>query len=148
MRLDQLRSPTGARRPRKRVGRGNATGQGTYAGRGMKGMKARSGGGVRPSFEGGQNPLVKSLPTLRGFTNIFREQFVAVNLDSLASRFTAGSEVDPGVLKAVRLVNGKGVKIKILGRGNLQVPITVKAHRFSDQARDKIEKAGGKAVEI
>tara|TARA_B100000745_G_scaffold203922_1_gene134664 strand:- start:13 stop:357 length:345 start_codon:yes stop_codon:yes gene_type:complete len=114
----------------------------------MKGMKARSGGGVRPSFEGGQNPLVKSLPTLRGFTNIFREQFVAVNLDSLASRFTAGSEVDPGVLKAVRLVNGKGVKIKILGRGNLQVPITVKAHRFSDQAKDKIEKAGGKAVEI
>ena len=86
MRLDQLRAPLGARRPRKRVGRGNGS-QGTYSGRGVKGQKARTGGGVRLSFEGGQLPLVKRLPAQRGFTNIFKQYYATVNLDALVVRF-------------------------------------------------------------
>ena len=147
MRLDQLRAPIGARRSRKRVGRGNSS-QGTYSGRGLKGQKARSGGGVRPSFEGGQNPMVKRLPTQRGFVNIFRQEYAIVNLDMLAARFDQESEVTPLVLKEARLIRGLNLPVKVLGRGEIDRAITITAHRFSEEARRKIEAAGGIAVEI
>ena len=147
MRLDQLRAPIGARRSRKRVGRGNSS-QGTYSGRGLKGQKARSGGGVRPSFEGGQNPMVKRLPTQRGFVNIFRQEYAIVNLDMLAARFDQESEVTPLVLKEARLIRGLNLPVKVLGRGEIDRAITITAHRFSEEAGRKIEAAGGIAVEI
>ena len=147
MRLDQLRAPIGARRSRKRVGRGNSS-QGTYSGRGLKGQKARSGGGVRPSFEGGQNPMVKRLPTQRGFVNIFRQEYAIVNLDMLAARFDQESEVTPLVLKEARLIRSLNLPVKVLGRGEIDRAITITAHRFSEEARRKIEAAGGIAVEI
>ena len=147
MRLDQLRAPLGARRQRKRVGRGNGS-QGTYSGRGMKGQKARSGGGVRPSFEGGQNPLVKRLPTQRGFVNIFKQYYATVNLDVLAARFSQETQVTPLAMKEARLIRGLNLPIKVLGRGDLGRAITVTAHKFTSEARRKIEAAGGKAVEI
>ena len=107
MRLDQLRAPLGARRQRKRVGRGNGS-HGTYSGRGIKGQKARSGGGVRPSFEGGQNPMVKRLPEQRGFVNIFKRYYATVNLDILASRCTQESEVTPLVMRIEHACQGFG----------------------------------------
>lgn len=147
MRLDQLRAPLGARRQRKRVGRGNGS-HGTYSGRGIKGQKARSGGGVRPSFEGGQNPMVKRLPEQRGFVNIFKRYYATVNLDILASRCTQESEVTPLVMKECRLIRGLNMPVKVLGRGEVDRAITVKAHKFSTEAKRKIEAAGGKAVYI
>ena len=147
MRLDQLRAPVGARRTRKRVGRGNAS-QGTYSGRGMKGQKARAGGGVRPSFEGGQNPLVKSLPTQRGFVNIFKQYYATVNLDVLAARFPQESQVTPIAMKEARLIRGLNLPVKVLGRGEVDHALTITAHKFSTEARRKIEAAGGKAVDI
>ena len=147
MRLDELRAPSGARRPRKRVGRGNAS-KGTYSGRGMKGQKSRSGGGVRPSFEGGQLPLMKRLPTQRGFTNIFRVEYATVNVDELAARFEGNAEVTPQALREARLVRGRDTRVKVLGRGEIDRALTVSAHRFSSEARRKIEAAGGAAVEI
>ncbi|MDA0987807.1 MAG: 50S ribosomal protein L15 [Chloroflexi bacterium] len=147
MRLDQLRAPLGARRSRKRVGRGNGS-QGTYSGRGVKGQKARSGGGVRPSFEGGQLPLVKRLPTQRGFVNIFRQEYATVNLDVLAARFPQESEVTPPVMKEARLIRGSNLRVKVLGRGEIGRAVTIAAHKFSTEAKRKIEAAGGSAVEI
>ena len=147
MRLDQLRAPVGARRPRKRVGRGNGS-QGTYSGRGVKGQKARSGGGVRPSFEGGQLPLVKRLPTQRGFVNIFKQRYATVNVDVLAASFSQESEVTLLAMKAARVIRGLNLPVKVLGRGEIDHAITVTAHRFSTEAKRKIEAAGGKAVEI
>ena len=147
MRLDQVRAPKGARRPRKRIGRGNGS-HGTYSGRGMKGQKSRSGGGVRPSFEGGQQPLVKRLPTQRGFVNIFRVEYATVNVDELASRFSNEADVTPQTMREVRLVRGRNVPVKVLGRGEIDCALTVSAHRFSSEARRKIEAAGGIAVEI
>ena len=147
MRLDQLRVPLGARRQRKRVGRGNGS-QGTYSGRGMKGQKARAGGGVRPGFEGGQNPLVKSLPTQRGFVNIFKQHYAIINLDVLAARFPQEAQVTPLAMKVARLIRGLNLPVKVLGRGDLDRSLTVTAHKFSTEARRKIEAAGGKAVEI
>ncbi len=147
MRLDQLRAPKGARRPRKRIGRGNAS-NGTYSGRGMKGQKSRSGGGVRPSFEGGQLPLMKRLPTQRGFTNIFRVEYATVNVDELAARFEHEADVTPQSMREARLVRGRGAPVKVLGRGEIDRALTVSAHRFSNEARRKIEAAGGVAMEI
>ncbi|MDE2861328.1 MAG: 50S ribosomal protein L15 [Chloroflexota bacterium] len=147
MRLDELRAPRGARRARKRVGRGNAS-KGTYSGRGMKGQKSRSGGGVRPSFEGGQLPLMKRLPTQRGFTNIFRVEYATVNVDELVARFDGNAEVTPQAMRDARLVRGRGTPVKVLGRGEIDRALTVSAHRFSSEARRKIEAAGGAAVEI
>ena len=147
MRLDQLRAPVGARRARKRVGRGNAS-QGTYSGRGVKGQKARTGGGVRPSFEGGQNPLVKSLPTQRGFVNIFKQYYSTVNLDVLAARFPQEAQVTPIAMKEARLIRGLRLPVKVLGRGDVDHALTITAHKFSTEARRKIEAAGGKAVDI
>ena len=148
MRLDELKAPPGARRRRRRVGRGDGSGRGTYSGRGVKGQKARSGGGVRPSFEGGQNPMVKRLPTQRGFVNIFKKYYATVNLDTLAARFPTGSEVTPEAMKEARLIRGLKLPVKVLGRGEVDMPLTVMAHRFSQEARHKIEAAGGKALEL
>ena len=147
MRQHELKPPKGAKRPRKRVGRGDSSGHGSYSGKGMKGQNSRSGGGVRLGFEGGQLPLIKSLPTLRGFTNVFRKEYSVVNLDKLA-RFDAGSEVTPQSLVDSGLVKNLAKPVKVLGRGELEVPLTVEAHKFSDSARSKIEAAGGSVREI
>ena len=147
MQQHELRPPKGAKRPRKRVGRGDSSGHGSYSGRGMKGQKARSGGGVRLGFQGGQLPLIKSLPTLRGFTNIFRTEYSVVNLDRLA-RFGANIEVTPQMLVDSGLVKNLNKPVKVLGRGELEVPLVVEAHKFSRSARSKIEAAGGSVREI
>ena len=148
MRLDQLKAPPGARRNRKRVGRGNASGTGTYAGRGMKGQKARAGGGVRRGFEGGQLPVIRRLPSQRGFTNIFKKEYAVVNLDSITAKLPEESEVTPELLKEARLIRGMRLPVKVLGRGEMDKAVTVLAHKFSDEARRKIEAAGGQAVEL
>jgi large subunit ribosomal protein L15 len=112
----------------------------------MKGQNSRSGGGVRPGFEGGQLPLIKSLPSHRGFTNIFREQYTVVNIDRLAA-FPDGSEVTLGTLVDAGVVKGLKERVKVLGRGELDRALTVEVHRFSKAAREKIEAAGGVARE-
>ena len=148
MRLDELRAPVGARRPRHRVGRGNGSGHGTYSGRGIKGQKARTGAHIRPSFEGGQNPLVKRLPRLRGFVNIYKITYATVNLDTLMASFPPGSEVTPQAMKEARLLRGLKLPVKVLGRGQVDRALTVSAHSFSQEARRRIEAAGGRAVEL
>ena len=113
----------------------------------MKGQNSRSGGGVRPGFEGGQLASIKGLPTMRGFTNRFRKEFSVVNLDSL-SRFDADSEVTIQAMLGKGLIRDAKVPVKILGRGEVAGPLTVEAHRFSDSARPKIEAAGGTVEEL
>ena len=147
MKLHELRPPKGAKRPRKRIGRGDGSGHGSFSGRGMKGQNSRSGGGVRPGFEGGQIPLIKGLPSMRGFTNIFRKVYSVVNLDRLA-QFPANSEVTPQLLLDSGVVKNLKRPVKILGRGELDSPLVVEAHRFSSSARQKIETAGGRVREI
>ncbi len=147
MRIDEVRPAPGSRRPRKRIGRGHGSGTGTTAGKGTKGQQARSGGGVRPGFEGGQLPIIKRLPFTRGFTNIWRKEYEVVNVTDLA-RFPAGSEVTPADLYQARLVRKRRLPIKILGNGDLDRPLTVSAAKFSASARQKIEAAGGTAREI
>ena len=147
MQQHHLRQPQGAKRSRKRVGRGDGSGRGNYSGRGMKGQKARSGGAVRISFEGGQQPIVKSLPKLRGFTNIFRKEYAVVNLSRLAA-FPEGSEVTPRTLLESGVVRNLKKPVKVLGRGDLDVSLVVEAHKFSRSAREKIEAAGGSVREI
>jgi large subunit ribosomal protein L15 len=129
------------------VGRGNASGYGTYAGRGLKGQKSRSGNKMRPGFEGGQLPLIKRLPRKRGFTNIFHKEYSTVNVDKL-NLFEAGSEVTPEKLHAAGLVKTLKHPVKILANGEVSRAITVKANRFSAAAKAKIEAAGGKAEEV
>ncbi len=147
MQQHHLRPPKGAKRRRTRVGRGDGSGHGSYSGRGVKGQKSRTGGGVRISFQGGQLPLVKSLPMIRGFTNIFRREFAPINLDRLAS-LPSGSEVTPETMVELGLLKNLKKPVKVLGRGELDVPLTVAAHRFSGSARTKIEAAGGTVREI
>jgi large subunit ribosomal protein L15 len=113
----------------------------------MKGQKSRSGGGVRPNFAGGQLPLTKALPMLRGFTNIFRQEYAVVNLETL-SRFPEGSRVSPETLKEARVLKNMTHPVKVLGRGNLERPLTVAAHRFSKAARAAIEAIGGTVEEL
>jgi large subunit ribosomal protein L15 len=145
---NDLRPPGGAKHKRKRVGRGNASGHGTYSGRGLKGQKARSGPGLRVGFEGGQLPLIQRMSRKRGFTNIFRVEYAEVNLSSLASRFPAGSEVTPETLVRAGVIKNLKKPVKVLGQGDLEGALTVHAHRFSSTARGKIEAAGGKAEVI
>ena len=147
MEQHRLRRPEGAKRRRRRVGRGDSSGHGSYSGRGMKGQKSRSGGGVRLGFEGGQNPLIKSLPTLRGFTNIFRKEYNLVNLSQLAG-LAADTEVTPRLLAESGVVRNSKKPVKVLGRGELDVPLVVEANRFSASARKKIEAAGGTVREL
>lgn len=148
MKLHDLQPPERARKKRKRVGRGNASGQGTYAGRGRKGQKARSGGTKGPYFEGGQLPLVRRLPHKRGFVNIFRVEYAEVNVDRLAAVFEAGAEVTPEAMAAAGLIKAANKLVKVLGRGELDKALTVAAHRFSASARAKIEAAGGTVQEL
>ena len=148
MRLDELKAPAGARRQRKRVGRGNGSGSGTYSGRGMKGQKARAGGGVRRGFEGGQLPVIRRLPSQRGFTNIFKKEYSIVNLDSIVAKLPEETDVTPELMKQARLIRGLSLPVKVLGRGEIDRAVTVLAHKFSDEARRKLEAAGGQAVEI
>jgi large subunit ribosomal protein L15 len=143
-----LKQPAGAKQARKRLGRGNASGQGTSAGKGRKGQNKRSGGGVRPGFEGGQIPLVRRLPRLRGFKNPTRVEFQALNLDVLADRFEAGSVVDGAALFNQRLLDSPDQPFKVLSRGDLSHPLTVKAPRLSEAAKQAITAAGGSFEEL
>ncbi len=142
MKLHELKPAEGSSHARKRVGRGHGSGHGKTAGRGHKGQNARSGGGVRPGFEGGQNPVFRRLPK-RGFTNVNRKEYAVVNLHDL-NRFEDGSEVTPQALIESGLVKNPKDGIKILGDGELKVKLTVKADKFSQSAVEKIEAAGGK----
>jgi len=146
MRLEELRPAKGARRPRKRVGRGNASGHGNQSGRGTKGQKARSGVRMVPGFEGGQTPLWKRLPK-RGFHNPNRKSYAWINLDVLERAFDEGAEVTPETLRERGLLKGKK-EVKILGRGELRKRLIVRAHRFSRSAKAAIEAAGGQAIQL
>ena len=147
MQMHQLKPAPGSRKQRKRLGRGDSSGHGSFSGRGMKGQKSRSGGGVRPGFEGGQLPLAQALPKMRGFTNIFRVEYSAVNLDRLV-RFPANTEVTPEMLVQTRVLRNLNRPVKILGRGELAVSLAVTAQKFSASAREKIEAVGGSVREI
>lgn len=142
MKLNELSPAEGSVKSRKRIGRGIGSGQGKTAGKGSKGLKARSGGKVRPGFEGGQMPIHRRLPK-RGFTNIFKTQFAILNLKNL-SIFEAGSIVDPTLLIQNGLVKGKFDAIKILGLGDITSPLVIKSCVVSKTAQEKIEAAGGK----
>jgi large subunit ribosomal protein L15 len=145
MKLNELAPEKGARKARKRLGRGVASGTGKTAGRGTKGHKSRSGGGVRPGFEGGQMPIHRRLPK-RGFTNIFKKTWAVVNIDDL-TRFDKDEVVDEAALVRAGLVKGKRDGIKLLGRGEIDFPVTVKVNHLSKTAQQKIEAAGG-TVEV
>ncbi len=147
MQAHDLRPPKGAKHASKRVGRGNASGHGTYSTRGLKGQKARSGRKPWPGFEGGQSRLIKRLPYRRGFTNIFRKEYQAVNLSDL-SAVPAGVEVTPEVLKERRILSSLRKPVKVLAGGELKQALTIRAHKFSMTAKEKIEAAGGAAIEI
>ncbi|MDN7243773.1 50S ribosomal protein L15 [Planococcus sp. N028] len=141
MKLHELKPAEGSRSSRKRIGRGIGSGTGKTSGKGHKGQNARSGGGVRPGFEGGQNPLFRRLPK-RGFTNINRKDYAIVNLDVL-NRFDEGTEITPALLIESGVVSNERSGIKILGNGSLEKKLTVKAHKFSGSAKEAIEAAGG-----
>jgi large subunit ribosomal protein L15 len=146
LRLSDLQPASGSTRKRKRVGRGDGSGHGKTSCRGHKGQGARSGGNIAPGFEGGQMPLQRRLPK-RGFHNPFAVKIAVVNLQQLEV-FPAGSEVTPELLSERGLVRGKDRLIKVLGEGSLTKALTVKAHRFSATAREKIAASGGKAEVI
>ncbi len=141
MKLHELKPAKGSRKERNRVGRGMASGNGKTSGKGHKGQNARSGGGVRPGFEGGQMPLFQRLPK-RGFTNINRKEFAIVNLETL-NRFEEGTEVTPELLLETGVISKLQSGVKILGNGKLEKKLTVKAHKFSASAKDAVEAAGG-----
>ena len=145
MKLHDLRPDPGAKKERKRVGRGTGSGHGKTSGRGTKGQGARSGGGVRPWFEGGQLPLVRRFPFKRGFKNRSRVEYAEINLDRL-ERFTPGTEVTLQSLVDRGLLRDLEQPVVILGRGELTRNLIVHAHRFSESARQKIESAGGQAI--
>ena len=141
MKLNELLPPDGSRGTRKRLGRGVGSGNGKTAGRGTKGHKSRSGGGVRPGFEGGQMPLHRRLPK-GGFTNIFKKKIAVINIRDLA-KFEGGSVVDEAALLRAGLVRGRRDGIKLLGQGEIKIPLTIKVNEVSKNAREKIIAAGG-----
>jgi large subunit ribosomal protein L15 len=146
MRLEELKPAVGATKKTKRVGRGPGSGSGKTAGKGHKGQKARSGGVKGAGFEGGQMPLQRRIPK-RGFTNIFRKEYAVVNLKDLETM--AGTDiVTPEVLKQKGLINDMKAGLKVLGMGELKAKLTVRAHKFSKSAVEKIQAAGGKAEVI
>lgn len=145
MKLHELKPVEGSRKAQKRVGRGTGSGLGKTAGKGQKGQNSRSGGGVKPGFEGGQMPLYRRLPK-RGFTNIFAKQIVEVNVERL-NIFENGTEVTEALLKERGVISKTLDGVKILGNGELTKSLTVKVSRFSKSAQEKIEAAGGK-VEV
>ena len=142
MDLSDLKPPKGAKHAKKRIGRGQGSGQGVQAGRGHKGAKSRSGFKFKRGFEGGQMPLHRRVPK-RGFHNPFRIEYAVVNLDTLAEVFEAGSSVTPELLRERGLVRQSRVRIKVLGRGDITKKLTVQAHKFSGKAAEKIAAAGG-----
>jgi len=146
MNLNDLRGVL-SRKRKKRVGRGYGSGHGKTSGRGHKGQRARSSGNVRPGFEGGQMPLHRRLP-IRGFTNIHRSEYSYVNCGSVSAAFEAGSQVTPEALKSKGLVKKVKNGVKVLGAGEVNKPLTVKAHSFSKSAMEKIAAAGGKTEVI
>ncbi len=139
--LHELKPARGSKRPRRRVGRGDGSGRGTYSGKGNKGQNAR--GGAPYLFEGGQLPLIKRLPHMRGFTPRNRVEYLPVNLQQLEALFDDGAEVTPEILLERRVARRKQDLIKVLGGGEVSKKLNVSAHAFSQTARDKIEKAGG-----
>ena len=145
MDLSKLAPAAGSTRPRKRIGRGYGSGQGVQAGRGHKGAKSRSGFTFKRGFEGGQMPLHLRIPK-RGFHNQFRVEYAVVNLDTLAARFDAGSEVTPALLHERGIIARRDRPVKVLARGDVSKGLTVRAHKFSGKAAEKIAAAGGTAV--
>ena len=145
MKLHELSPAKGSRKAPKRLGRGVASGTGKTAGRGTKGYNSRSGGGVRPGYEGGQMPLQRRLPK-RGFTNIFKKNIAVINIRDLA-KFDKGSVVDTEVLVAAGLVKGKRDGVKLLGQGEIKYALDIRINQVSKSAREKVEAAGGK-VEV
>ena len=146
MKLHELRPAAGSTKNRKRIGRGGGSGQGTTAGRGMNGQNSRSGGGVRPGFEGGQMPLFRRLPK-RGFNNFTRKNWTIVNVETL-NRFEDGTEITPELLLETGVLSKVEYGVKILGDGEITKKLTVKANKFTQSAITKIEAAGGKAEVI
>ena len=142
MKLHKLSPPKGSRKAVRRLGRGPGSGQGKTAGRGSNGQKSRSGGNVRPGYEGGQMPLQRRLPK-RGFTNIFRKEYVIVNIRDLA-KFEKDAVVDKEALRAAGMLKGKSDSVKILGQGSIDYPLVLKVDKCSKTAREKLEAAGGR----
>lgn len=147
MKQNEISPAAGSKKPRKRVGRGDSSGHGTYSGRGQKGQKARAGGKMRPGFEGGQLPLIKRLPKKRGFFNMFRKEYSVVNVDQLNS-FEAGAQVTIEGLITAGLIKASRQPVKVLAGGEIDRALTVKAHKFSAAAKAKIEAAGGTVEEV
>jgi large subunit ribosomal protein L15 len=147
MKIDDLRSPDGAFKPRKRVGRGHGSGSVKTAGRGTKGQNSRSGGGVRPGFEGGQNPIYRRMPYKRGFKNPFRVEYETINLGQLIE-LGVESPVNPESLYQRGAISHIDRPLKILGDGEISAAMHIRAHKFSASAREKIEAAGGTAEVI
>ena len=147
MKLNELWPAPGAHQKSTRSGRGISAGRGKTAGRGQKGQNARSGGTKRPYFEGGQLPLVRRLPHLGGFKNRWRIEYAPVNLDRL-NVFPANAQVDPEMMAAAGVIKSPNKPVKILGEGELTVALTIKAHKFSAAAREKIQAAGGSVEEL
>jgi large subunit ribosomal protein L15 len=147
MSLNNLRPPKGAKHAKKRIGRGQGSGQGKTAGRGHKGAKSRSGYKFKRGFEGGQMPLHRRVPK-RGFHNPFRVEYDVINLDTLALRFEAGTTVTPDLLREHGLLSRAGHPLKILARGEIGKALTVRAHKFSGKAAEKIAAAGGQAETV
>jgi large subunit ribosomal protein L15 len=147
VRQNEISPAFGSKKARKRVGRGDGSGHGTYSGRGQKGQKARAGGKMRPGFEGGQLPLIKRLPKKRGFFNLFRIEYSVVNVAQLGS-FEPGTDVTPEGLAAAGVVKTAGRPLKVLAGGEIDKALHVKAHKFSAAAKAKIEAAGGTTEEV
>jgi large subunit ribosomal protein L15 len=147
MDLSNLKPAEGSKHPKKRIGRGQGSGQGVQAGRGHKGAKSRSGYTFKRGFEGGQMPLHRRIPK-RGFHNPFRTEYAVVNLDVLAERFDAGTVITPELLRERGLVHGARQPIKVLARGDIAKQLTVRAHKFSGKAAEKLAAAGGAAEVI
>ncbi len=147
MKLNELKPALGSVKSPRRLGRGSGSGLGKTSGKGHKGAKARSGGGKRPGFEGGQMPLVRQLPK-RGFTNIFAKEYAVVNVGTLEERFEAGAEITAQLLAEKRIIRDAACAVKILGNGDLTKKFSVKAAKFTASAKEKIEAAGGTAEVI
>lgn len=148
MQQHTLKKQKGSTKKQKRLGRGNSSKRGTYCGRGVKGQSARSGGRRRPGFEGGQTPLIRRMPKLKGFKNINRINYQVVNIGKLNEIFKASDEITPSLLYQKRLISKKDQPVKILGTGELDKKLTIKAHKFSKSAESKIKKSKGTIEEI
>lgn len=147
MKLHDLRSSKGSTKKRKRVGRGTGSGKGKTSTRGTKGQNSRSGGGTRISYERGRNAPIQHIPKLRGFNNRFKVYYTPINIDVLTQYFGEGSDVSPEILEHAGIINSADEPIVILGRGEIDIPLHVRAHRISGSAKQKIESAGG-SVEV